>query len=124
QLLLRQLVECALRNAKILGQDVLGRVRHPVGEQNSGKLRKVAVIENEQELRAIGIQSLNRVRNSGGEIPKIVFRYVGDEAFAFVVDGGNPRASVEHIGPLRSGMPMEFADSAGRKPHIHAGKSY
>src|SRR5580700_11539725 len=68
-----KLVESLLRNAKTFGQHILGRVRHPIRQQNGGILRKAPIVENEQELRAIRIQSLNRVRNSGGEVPEIAF---------------------------------------------------
>ena len=121
QLLLGQLLQSLLRDAEVLGQHVLGRVRHPIGEQDGGVLGKVAVVENQQELSAVGIQSLNRVRNSRGEIPKIVFLYVGDEALAVGVDRGDSRASIQHERPLRGGVPMEFAHAAGGEPHVHAG---
>ena len=61
--------ESRLRKAEIFGQDVLRRVGHPIREQHGGKLRKVAVVENQQKLRAIRVQSLDGVRNAGGKIP-------------------------------------------------------
>src|SRR5579864_3427716 len=87
QLLLRQIPESALRYAKVLAQHLLGRMRHPIGEEYGGVFRKIAIIKNQQELSAVRTQALDRMRNSRREIPKVAFSDVGYEALPFSVNG-------------------------------------
>ena len=117
---LRHLGQGGLGDAEIFGDDVRGRVRHPVGEEDGLVFGKVAVVEDEHELGAVGRKSLNGVRNAGREVPEIAFFDVGYKTFSIAVDARNARAAVEHVGPLRGGVPVELADAAGGEAHVHA----
>ena len=69
-----------------------------------------------------GRQSLNRMGNSGREVPEVAFFHVGDEALAVRIDARDARAAVQHVGPLRGGVPVQFAHATGGEAHVHAGK--
>jgi hypothetical protein len=59
------------REVEVLGDDRLGRVGEPVGEDKGRLFGKVAVVENQEELGAVLTKTLERVRNSAGEVPKV-----------------------------------------------------
>ena len=105
---------------EIGGQHVMRRVRHPIGEQHRLVFREVAVVENQQKFGAVGIQTLNRMRNSGWEVPEIALGHVGNEALAVQINRGDAGISVKHQSPLSSGMPVQLANAAGRQPHVDA----
>ena len=88
-------------------------MRHPIGEQKCFFLGKVAVVEDEQELATVALQSLNRVRNAGREIPKVTFADVVLECAAFLIDRSNPRPAFKHVSPLGRLMPMHLSYPAG-----------
>ncbi len=67
-------------------------------------------------------QALNRMRNSGRKVAEIAFFDVGDKALAIRIDAGDARPAVQHERPFRGSVPMQFADTAGGQPHVHAGK--
>src|SRR5215471_19936380 len=58
--------------------------------------------------------------DAGREIPEIAFEDVADKAAAFDVDGSDPCGAVEHDRPFRGLVPVQFADTYGLEPHIHA----
>jgi len=107
-----------LVHTEILGYD-LGRCgRHPVREEYGFVFGKVAVIEDEKKFASVRPQALNGMRNARRKKPQIVFLDVGDKTFAFQIDAGDAGISVQHEGPLGSGVPMQFAASAGGEAHV------
>src|SRR5580658_4970838 len=99
----------------------MGRVRHPVGEQDGLVFRKVAIVEHQQKLATVGIQTLNGMWNAGGEIPKIAFRDVADKTLAVGIKAGDASVSVEHDGPLGSGVPVQLSYAPGGQSHVDTG---
>src|SRR5260370_33302470 len=55
------------RHIEILCQHLLGRVVHPVGQQECFELVEVAVIEDQQKLATIRSQALNGMGDTAGE---------------------------------------------------------
>jgi hypothetical protein len=119
QLFFRHIPQRLLVNSEIFRQNLWRQMRYRVAQQDRFGLRKIAVIENEHELASIGIQALNRVRDSRGKKPKIIFAHVGDETFAVQIDGGNPRVSVKHDGSFAGRVPMQLAEATCRQPHVN-----
>src|SRR5262245_20251343 len=81
-----QVGESRLGHAEMLRETGFRRVRHPFGEQHSGVFRKIAIVENKKELGAVGIESLNGMRDARWEIPKVTFFHVSDEAFSIIIN--------------------------------------
>ncbi len=118
----RQVGERCSGTPKFLARtDRGGVLREPVGEQERFVLREVAVVEDEQELAAL-LQSLNRVRYAGGEVPQVADPHVVDEVRPILVDGGDTAAAGEHVGPLRLLVPVQLTDAAGLEAHVDPGK--
>src|SRR4051812_38502213 len=92
---------------------------HRVAQQDRVRLGKVAVVEHEHELAAIGVETLNRMRNARWKKPKVVFLYVGDKTLAVRVDRCDPRGPVKQDGPFGGRMPMQLPDAAGGEPHVY-----
>src|SRR5579864_5148595 len=61
------------------------------------------------------------MRNPGGKVPKVTFVHVRYEALSIRVNRGDSRASIKHEGPLRSRMPVQFANTPGGEPHVNPG---
>ena len=61
----------------------------PVGDRERAVLAEVAVVEDEEELATIALQALERVRDSGGEIPQVSLADVVLEGAALLIDGGD-----------------------------------
>ena len=109
------------RHAEVLGQHVVRRVLEPVADQEGVVFVEVAVVEHQQELAAVRPEALDRMRNARREIPEIADAHVVDEVAPLRIDGGNARGAVEHVGPLRRLVPVQFAHAAGVEAHVHAG---
>ncbi len=73
---------------------------------------------------SIRAEALNGVRNAGREIPEVADADVFDEIAALRVNRVNPRGAVEHVGPIRLLVPMQFPHAAGVEPHVHAGDAF
>ena len=71
------------RNAEILCQHFGRRVLEPVAEQERVVLVEFAVVEHQQEFRAIRTEALDRVGNARREIPEVADADVVDEIPAF-----------------------------------------
>src|SRR5438128_848491 len=97
-------------------------MRHPIGQQKCFFLREVAVIEHKQELATIALESLNRVRNAGREIPKIALADIVLEGATILINRSDPRLALEHVGPLGRLMPMHLSYPAGLEAHVDTGK--
>ena len=59
KVLLRDAIESALRHAKVFGQNFLRSMGEPVAEQEGLLLGEVAVIEDEQKLTTVVLESLD-----------------------------------------------------------------
>ena len=94
----------------------------PVGDRERAVFAEVPVVEDEQELAAVALQALDRVRDAGREVPQVPFADVVLEGAAFLVDGGDPRPALEHEGPLGRLVPVQLADPAGLEPHVDQGE--
>ena len=64
-------------------------MRHPLGQQQRVELRRLAVVEAEDELAAVLADALQRVRQPGREIPQPALVHVLDVGAAVLVDGGD-----------------------------------
>src|ERR1700722_10210334 len=81
---------------------------------------EVSVVKYQQKAAAIRTQTLDGMWHSRREKPQVSYAHVADKAFAVLIHRGDARGAIEHDGPFRFHMPMEFADPAGREPHFHA----
>ena len=60
------------------------------------------------------------MRNAAREIPEIADAYIIDEILPLGIDGRDTGGPVKHIGPFGRLVPMQFANAAGVKAHVHA----
>ncbi len=95
-------------------------MRHRVTQQNRLGLGEIAIVEHQQEFRAVRLEALNRMRDPAWEIPQVVLFHVSDETLTVFIDRRDPRRAVEHDRPLTCRVPMQFTNPAGREPHVHA----
>lgn len=72
QLLLGDIGEGAFRHAKALGENFCWDVGEKVGNQEDLVLIEVAIIEDEQELRSVGADSLKGVGYADREVPDVL----------------------------------------------------
>src|SRR5258706_2049560 len=93
----------------------------PFRHQEGAELGGLAVIETYNELAAVRPEPLQRMRQAGGEIPKVAFFHIVDVRPAQFVENGNSASAVGHVGPLCELVPVHLADPAGRQPHVDAG---
>ena len=114
--------KAAFGHAEVLGQDVLGDVGKPVGQQEGFILVEVAVIEDEQELGSLSLMCLDRMGDAGREVPEIALTHIVLEGMTILVDGGDPHPALEHESPLGRLVPVQFPDRAGLESHVDAGK--
>jgi hypothetical protein len=85
-----------------------------IGNQRSIGFRELSVVEHQQEFAALRLEPLNRVRNTCGEEPEIIFGDVVDKSFAIQVDARDPRVAAQHDRPFAGVVPMQFpAASSG-----------
>ena len=64
------------------------------------------------------------MRNSGGEVPEVAFRYASDKALAIQVNCGDAGVSVQHERSLRLGVPVQLAYASCGQSHVHAGDCF
>jgi len=64
------------------------------------------------------------VGNASGEVPEVVFFYIGDKTFSVVVYGGDAGAAVEHESPFGGGVPVQFANATGSEAHVYASQGF
>jgi hypothetical protein len=88
-------------------------VLKPVGDQERLVLGKVTRVEHQQELDAVG-QSLDRVRQTGWEIPQIPGGDVIDEQAPLLIHDADATAAGDHVGPLGLLVPVKLADGTRR----------
>lgn len=90
-------IQYRLGKTLILGEHFARSVASPVRAQSGIALRELAIVEDEQELAASGSQTLNRVRNAGGEEPEITRCDIVNKTSSRVVDTGHPRFTVDAL---------------------------
>ena len=120
QLLERDVGKVADVGLEVLGQDLLGAVREQLAQQLRVVVRKVALVENEDEFGAL-VERLDAVRHAGGEKPEVAGLQVVDKVLAVLVDGGDAHAAVEDVGPFVGAVPVHFAVGVGGQAHVDAG---
>jgi hypothetical protein len=76
-------------NGEVLRQDLRRRVGEPVRQEQGIELRRLSVVEREDELAAVRAEPLQRVRQACGKIPEIAFLHVGHISSADFVENGN-----------------------------------
>src|SRR5580692_6441584 len=110
----RDVLERLDRDTEVLGENIRRRMREPFRHQESGELGGLAFIETDKKLAAVGAEALQRMRQTGGEIPKVPFFHVGDIRSAHFVERRDATGAVGHVGPFRELVPVHLADAAGR----------
>lgn len=111
-------------DTEVLGENRLWRAADPVGEQEGGVFREVAVVEDEEKLGAIGAQTLQRVRVAGWKVPQVALLKIIDEATALSIECGDADLAFKDIGPFSFLVPMELADDALIEAHVDTSKLF
>src|SRR5439155_531882 len=114
----RERVEGGFVDTKVFGQDLPRRVGEPVADQECLVLREVAIIKHQQELDPV-LESLDRMRQAGGEVPKVAGADVVDKETALLVKERDAAAAFDHVSPLGFLVPVQLADAAGFKAHVY-----
>ena len=114
----------ALAHPEILGHHVRRCMRHPIRQQHRLVLRKISIVEYQQEFAAVRPQPLNRMWNPGREEPQLILGHIGDETFPLQIDAGDARVAVQHDRPLGSRVPMQLPHPARRQAHVHARQTF
>jgi hypothetical protein len=108
-------------DAEILAQHLGRHMLEPVADQEGIVFVEVAIVEDQEEFTAVGIEPLDRVRNARREVPEIADAHVINEIAAVRVDGGDAGGAVKHVGPLGGLVPMQLTHAAGIQAHVDAG---
>jgi len=108
------------RNTEIFAEHFGRRVLEPIGDQEGVVLVKISVVEYQKEFTTVRTETLDGMRNAGGEIPQISDTNVINEIPPLRIDCRDARAAIKHVGPFRSFVPVQFAHGSGIQPHIHA----
>jgi hypothetical protein len=111
----------AFGHVEVLGENLPRRMRQPVRELKRRVRVEVAVVVDEQHLAAVVGEALDRVRDAGREVPDVTLAHVVLEGAQLRVDGGDPRPTGDHVGPLGLSVPVQLADRAGLEPHVDGG---
>lgn len=82
----------------------------------------MTIVEDEQELGAVGSKTLKGVRMAAWEVPQVTLLEVIDEVAAFLVKSCNPDFAFKDICPFSLDVPVKFSDHAFIKTHVHASK--
>ena len=122
-LLLREAVEGGLGEPKFFASSGFGSVADPVGDAERAKLRKVAVVEDQDEVRRLVPQAFEHVAMTAGKVPDVA----GVEVVRLRTPCGSMTVvrtrSFDHEGPLGGGgMPVQLAHHARLEPHRDAGQ--
>lgn len=92
----------------------------PVGQDKGRLLREVAVIENEEELSSVLTKTLQRVRDTAGEVPQVALLQVVDEVAALIVESSDTDLTVKNVCPLGLLVPVKLTNDALVEPHVDA----
>ena len=64
------------------------------------------------------------MRESSWEDPQIALTYVADKHGSIRIHYSNAGISIEHVGPLISGVPVHFTITACGEAHVHSGNIF
>lgn len=120
ELFFRQGREFGDAGVEVLRDDGFWVAQHEFGEEEGVFFAESAVVENEEEFAAVR-QSLEGVRDPGGEEPYVAFLQVVDEGLAAFVEGRDSHAAVEYERPFSLFVPVELAVCVGLEAHVRAG---
>ena len=98
---------------KVLGKHLRRRVRKPIGHEQRVEFGGFAVVEGEDKLGAVGLQTQQRMGKAGGEVPEIALLHVGHLRTSVLVENRHPAVPVGHHRPFRLLVPVKLADAAG-----------
>ena len=120
ELFLGDVGEGAFGHAEVLGENLFGDVGQKVRDQEGRILVKVAVVEDEEELATVPLESLKRVGDAAREVPDVALADIVLEGMTDLVDGGDSHPPFENEAPLIRNVPVHFADRSGLEPHVDA----
>jgi hypothetical protein len=122
-LLLGEVGEGRSRQIEGLGEDVRRRVAEPVGDRKRAELREIAIVEHQHEGARAAPEPLDRMAVPAREEPHFARPEIDDLALVLRVDGGDPAAPFDHIGPFGGvRVPMQLAQAAWLERHVDAGE--
>jgi len=115
-----RVVEDAGFEARVLCQNIGRRVCDPLERSIVPSSEKIAVIENQEEFRAIRAETLDRMWETSGKDPKISFVHVVAKHRAIGIHYGHARIAIEHNPPLIGRMPVHLTVASCGEAHIDA----
>src|SRR5262249_36784976 len=83
-------------------------------------LIEVAVIEDQQEFRAVALETLKRVGDAAREVPDIPLFEIVLEGMTVLVGCGHPNPSFDDEAPLVWFVPVHFPYRTRLEPHVNA----
>src|SRR5258706_2864595 len=89
----------------------------PFRHQEGAELGGLAVIEAYNELATVRPEPLQRMRQAGGEIPKVAFFHLADLRPAQFLEHGDLATAPGHIGPPCELVSVHLPVSTARQPH-------
>jgi hypothetical protein len=72
----------------------------PVGQKEGLEFIEIAIVENENELAAVRLKALDRMRNPSGEESHITLANVLNKGSSFLIHSGDARGARNHVGPF------------------------
>jgi hypothetical protein len=81
---------------------------------------KAPLIEDQEELRAIRTETLNRMREAGGKDPEVSFADVVDKHCPIGIHYGDACIAIEHVRPFVGRMPVHLTVASRSQAHIDA----
>ena len=117
----RHVAESLHRHSEIERQDLRLGMGDPLGQQQGVELRRLAVVEADDELATVLADALQRMRQTGREVPEATLAHVLDVGAAVLIDGGDTADALGHEGPFGEHVPVHLADAAARQAHVDAG---
>lgn len=116
----RDILEALGWHCEVHGKNFRRCVCHPFVDEQRVVFRRVAVVEAEDELAAVLADTLQRVRQAGGEVPQASLVHVLDVGAAVLIDGGDAARALGDEGPFGKYVPVQLANAAARQAHIYA----
>src|SRR5258708_248627 len=106
------------RETEVLGGDGRIGLGNPVGDAESPEFGEVAVVEDQDEVRVFGAETLDRMAVALGEIPDVAGAEIGRLGLSIRHDHGPANVPLDHVGPFgRDGVPVQLAQSSGLEAH-------
>lgn len=120
-LFLGDMVEIRGLDAERLRQHAGIVVGEQIGDRQGAVFRKLSVRKCQQEFAAFVWQALDRMRDTGGKVPEVTGRHVGNEIVAIMVDCCDAGLACQHERPFGLLVPVQLADAAWRQAHVDPG---